>query len=185
MKKKLIALTLACSVILAMTGCGQGASGSNEESSSAATTSAPAEEAAIDWENDPTAYVSGINVSDYVELPANYNALSVEVEPAAAVTDEQVEQQVQMAYEQSRETVEVTGRSTVQEGDVVNIDYVGKMDGEEFDGGSAEGYDLEIGSGSFIEGFEDGLIGAKKNQTVTITIPAGTLRYKVTSIKKM
>ena len=47
----------------------------------------------------------------------------------------------------------------VQEGDTVNIDYEGKLDGAAFDGGTAEGYDLTIGSGQFIPGFEDGLIG--------------------------
>ncbi|MDO5456677.1 MAG: hypothetical protein Q4F25_07170, partial [Eubacteriales bacterium] len=79
MKKRLIALTMACSVLLAMTGCG---AGGKEESAASATTSAAAEAEEIDWENDPMAYLSGIKVSDYVELPANYNAMSVEVEPA-------------------------------------------------------------------------------------------------------
>ena len=46
----------------------------------------------------------------------------------------------------------------------MNIDYVGTKDGVEFEGGSAEGFDLTLGSGSFIEGFEDGLIGAKKGR---------------------
>ena len=47
----------------------------------------------------------------------------------------------------------------VETGDTVNIDYEGKKDGVAFDGGTAQGYDLTIGSGNFIAGFEDGLIG--------------------------
>lgn len=55
-------------------------------------------------------------------------------------------------------------------GDTVNIDYVGKKNGKAFDGGTAEGYDLEIGSGSFIDGFEDGLIGKKIGSTVDLNL---------------
>ena len=48
--------------------------------------------------------------------------------------------------------------TAIEEGMIANIDYVGKMDGEEFDGGSATGYDLTIGSGTFIDDFEDQLV---------------------------
>ena len=65
---------------------------------------------------------------------------------------------------------EITDRDTVESGDVANIDYVGKKDGVAFDGGTAEGYDLTIGSGSFIAGFEDGLIGKKVGETVTLNL---------------
>lgn len=58
------------------------------------------------------------------------------------------------------EKIPVTDRA-VQNGDVVNIDFAGYRDGEAFEGGTAEGFDLTIGSGQFIEGFEEGLIGAK------------------------
>ncbi len=58
----------------------------------------------------------------------------------------------------------------VAEGDNVNIDYVGKKDGVAFEGGTAEGYDLVIGSGSFIDGFEDGLIGAGIGSTVDLNL---------------
>lgn len=58
----------------------------------------------------------------------------------------------------------------VETGDVVNIDYVGKIDGKEFDGGSAEGYNLQIGSSTFIDGFEDGLVGAKPGETKDLNL---------------
>ena len=95
---------------------------------------ASAEVAAEDeWENDPTAYLSGIKASDYVELPADYSALTVEVEPAAEVADEEVENMINSYRESRKELQEITNRSVVQEGDVVNIDYVGRINGEEFD----------------------------------------------------
>ena len=58
----------------------------------------------------------------------------------------------------------------VQKDDVANIDYVGKKDGVAFDGGTAKGYDLEIGSGKFIPGFEDGLIGVEIGSTVDLNL---------------
>ena len=170
MKKRAVAAILAAVIVTAMTGCGK--SGSQTESATAATTEeASAEIAAEDeWMTDPTAYLSGITASDYVDLPADYASLTVEVEPAATVTDEEVESMIDNRRQSKRELKEVTKRNKVQTGDVVNIDYVGRINGEEFDGGSAEGYDLEIGSGSFIPGFEDGLIDQKVGDTVTLEL---------------
>lgn len=59
---------------------------------------------------------------------------------------------------------------TVENYDVVNIDYVGTINGAEFEGGSAEGVNLGIGSGDFIDGFEDGLVGVKTGSTVTLSL---------------
>ena len=53
---------------------------------------------------------------------------------------------------------------------MVNIDYVGKKDGVAFEGGTGEGYDLTLGSGQFIDGFEDGLIGAVKGQELNLDL---------------
>lgn len=58
----------------------------------------------------------------------------------------------------------------VEKGDVANIDYKGLLDGVAFDGGTAVGYDLTIGSGSFIDGFEDGLIGAEIGKTTNLNL---------------
>lgn len=58
----------------------------------------------------------------------------------------------------------------IEKGDIVNIDYVGKKDGIAFDGGTASGYDLTIGSNSFIEGFESGLIGKDIGSTVDLNL---------------
>lgn len=67
------------------------------------------------------------------------------------------------------EKVPVTGRA-VQEGDVANIDFVGYHDGEAFDGGTGTDFDLTIGSGQFIDGFEEGLIGANIGETRSLNL---------------
>ena len=64
----------------------------------------------------------------------------------------------------------VPNREIVEEGDSVNIDYEGKIDGEAFDGGTAEGRDIVIGSGALIDGFEDGLVGKKVGETVDLNL---------------
>lgn len=67
-------------------------------------------------------------------------------------------------------TIESITDRPVEEGDTVKIDYVGKINGEEFEGGSANGTELEIGSDTFIAGFEDGLIGKNLNEEVTLNL---------------
>ena len=59
---------------------------------------------------------------------------------------------------------------TVESGDIVNIDYTGKIDGNEFEGGTAAGQDLTIGSGTFIDGFEEGLLGLKVGDTTDLDL---------------
>lgn len=88
-----------------------------------------------------------------------YNGVEVsEVEKAAEVTDEEIESAINDTLTANATITEVKDRE-VKSGDTVNIDFVGKMDGEKFDGGSGEGYDLKIGSDTFIDGFEDSVIG--------------------------
>lgn len=80
------------------------------------------------------------------------------------VTDDDVEQYIQSQLTSSATTTEVTDRAA-QKGDTVNIDYVGTMDGQEFDGGSAQGVSLGLGSGRMIEGFEDSIVGHNVGET--------------------
>ncbi len=84
------------------------------------------------------------------------------------VTDEEVDAQIQQLLNSSAEYLEVDREA--QLGDQVNIDYKGMKDGVAFDGGTAEGYDLVLGSNSFIDGFESGLVGAKKGEEVTLNL---------------
>ena len=172
MKKRIFAAMLTAAVVFAAAGCGNSQTEPVTESAAAATTqeASPEVAAELEWQNDPTAYLSGITAADYVELPADYASLTVEVEPAAEVSDEEVENKIYEVRESKRELQEVDGRTTVEDGDIVNIDYVGRIDGEEFAGGSDQGYDLTIGSGSFIDGFESGLIGHEVGETVTLEL---------------
>lgn len=91
----------------------------------------------------------------------------VEVEQVSKpeeVTDEDVDNMVQAILESNAVSNEVTDRA-VESGDTVNIDFVGKIDGVEFEGGEGTDYPLTIGSGVFIEGFEDSVIGHKAGDT--------------------
>lgn len=108
------------------------------------------------------------DVEKYVTL-CDYKGMEVIVEGDFSVTDDSVEDYINdmLAYYPSYED---TDKQTVEEGDFVNIDYEGKKDGVAFDGGTAEGYVLEIGSNSFIDGFEDGLIGTNVGDTVDLDL---------------
>lgn len=103
--------------------------------------------------------------SKYVEL-GEYKGIEVTMD-STEVTDEEVTTQIETTLTNAATEEEVTDRA-VEDGDIVNIDYVGKVDGEEFDGGSAEAYDLTIGSGTFIDDFEEQLIGANIGDVVEV-----------------
>lgn len=104
-----------------------------------------------------------VDLGEYKELNIEYTADETEI------TDEVVEQNI--ASELSSITNEVKDKNyAAKEGDTVNIDYKGLKDGKAFDGGTAQGYDLVLGSNSFIDGFEDGLIGAKKGQKLSLNL---------------
>ena len=143
MKKRFAALLLAAAAVVSLAGCGQTKS---------------------------LAYLKNIKASDYVELSDDYSHVTVEVPAETEVTDEMVENTINYKLSSSAAYQEVTDHDTVKKGDTVNIDYTGTKDGKEFSGGSAKDYDLTIGSGSFIDGFEDGLIGHKKGENVTLNL---------------
>ncbi len=108
-----------------------------------------------------------IEVDDYSEIEV--------LNSAVEVTDETVQQYITNIL-QSQSTSEEVTEGVVADGDQLNIDYVGKLaeTGEVFDGGSAQGQSLTIGSGMMIDGFESGLIGAEigKTKTINVTFPA-------------
>ncbi len=85
------------------------------------------------------------------------------------VSDVDVDFEIENTLASSEQTKEVTDRA-VQNGDIANIDFVGKKDGVEFEGGKAQGYDLTIGSGQFVPGFEEQLVGLKIGETKSIDI---------------
>lgn len=110
---------------------------------------------------------SKYDMSEYVKL-SEYKGLE-RSEINVSVSDEEVDTQIQANLEATAETEEKTS-GAVKDGDTANIDYEGKLDGEAFEGGTAEGYDLEIGSGTFIDGFEDALIGKEIGGTYDLNL---------------
>lgn len=102
----------------------------------------------------------------------DYKELHVEKE-AVEVTDEAVEEQVQGLRSRHAKMVEAEEDAVIEKGDFAIIDFAGTVDGEPFSGGEGKGYPLEVGSNSFIPGFEDQLVGLKKGDStdVDVTFP--------------
>ncbi len=115
-----------------------------------------------------------IDASSLVEL-CDYSAVEITLEGSYTMTDEEIEEVVlsDLLY-YGFGYVEDTDRDTVEEGDVVKVDYTGYLDGEAFDGGSATGAMVEVSDDSgYIDGFVDGLVGAKVGDTLSyeVTFP--------------
>lgn len=164
MKKKIITLFLSVCVLGLAAGCSD-----KEENQDTENTAQETEEESIVNEDGLVVAVDVDNLEDYVTL-GEYQNLTVEEEPKAEVTEEDVDSYIERQLINNYDPVEVTEDRAVQENDTVNIDYAGYLDGEAFDGGTAQDQDLLIGSGSFIDGFEDGLIGHKKGETVSLDL---------------
>lgn len=100
-----------------------------------------------------------------------YKGLELEVTDPN-VTQDEVESRIKSMVAMNPDKIAIEGRA-VENGDLVNIDFVGKLDGKEFDGGAAQGYDLVIGSGSFIPGFEEQIIGMNTGEIkdLNLTFP--------------
>ncbi|GAB6099120.1 trigger factor [Halanaerocella petrolearia] len=121
-------------------------------------------------EGKPATFTAEVEVKPEVKL-GDYTDLDLEQEEIE-VTDEQIEQELDARRHRHAQLVAVD-RDTVENGDHVTMDFEGRVDGETFEGGSAEDYNLEIGSGQFIPGFEDQLVGVKVGQEaeVEVTFP--------------
>ncbi len=100
-----------------------------------------------------------------------YKGISVE-KKVTEVTDADVDAEVENARKRNARTIEITDRAAAQ-GDIANIDYEGFVDGVAFDGGKGNGHDLTLGSGSFIPGFEDQIVGKTIGEEfdVNVTFP--------------
>lgn len=98
----------------------------------------------------------------------DYKNLEVSVEASKEVTDAEVDEKVERERNNLAELIVKEGAAEL--GDTVVIDFVGSVDGVEFDGGKGENFSLELGSGQFIPGFEDQLVGAKAGETVEVNV---------------
>lgn len=130
----------------------------------------PVDEPKVDIDgvnDDGVAFHATVTVKPEVTL-GDYKGIKLDkVEYNVTVDDVQAE--IDRARKQAGRRVEVTDRA-VENGDIVNLDYSGSADGVKFDGGTAQGQELVIGSGSFIPGFEDGMVGMNVGETKDITV---------------
>ncbi len=189
MKRKLLAITLMMATTLAFTACGETAV-TEDTQTEVTEEAAEGDDTAEDAEaGDAAAEIPKAELSvelvetdgsitDLSQYPLDgfyemgeYKGMEVSVaakvivdEETATIFAEDVFKNMAASYglEQTEGVVEL--------GDVTNIDYEGKLDGVAFEGGTATGQTLEIGSGQFIDGFEDGLIGVAIGDTVDLTL---------------
>lgn len=163
MKKKAVALLLCVSMMMTLNACGK----TNKDNTQGTETVAETETEVIPSSADIT-----YDVGDYVSL-GDYMNMEVTLDKDYQVTDDMVKNYVNNNVIANYPYYVESDKTVVENGDVANIDYEGLLDGEAFDGGTAQDYDLEIGSGSFIDGFEDGLIGAEvgKETDLNLTFP--------------
>ena len=111
--------------------------------------------------------IKDVDVTQYVKT---FDVNDVKIAKSdVEFTDEDMEENIKTQLETYKE-LSTDAELTVADGDEVNIDYVGTMDGEEFEGGSAQAYDLTIGSNSFIDDFETQLVGSHPGDQVTVDV---------------
>lgn len=151
MKKRWI-LVLAFAVILTLTaGCG----GKKE----------------VETEDAQEETAAGEGYKSKVVKLGNYKGVKAEA-VSTEVTEEEIQAEIDALLAFYPDSRPIEGKTVVEDGDIVHIDFVGKLDGEPFEGGSSqeEGYDLTIGSHSFIDGFEEGLIGKEIGNTYDLNL---------------
>ena len=185
---RLVALLLAGALVTPMiAGCGADASTADNSGEQAETTATQVTKsdtgATTDTQEAPTfdfsagidenGHWTGVKALDYVTLPNDYKSIPV---PAAEVTptDEEVQSMIS-SITSGYATLEQVCDRTVADGDTVNIDYVGSVDGTEFEGGSTQGNGtvVTIGVTQYIDDFLDQLVGHKPGETfdVNVTFP--------------
>ncbi len=130
-------------------------------------------------EDDGVTLVAVVPVKPEVKI-SSYKGMKIQ-QFAYTVKDEEIDAEVSRVLERNARKVAVEGRAA-QNGDIANIDFVGTVDGVKFDGGEAQGFDLTLGSGQFIPGFEDQVVGMNvgEEKDVNVTFPEN---YQATELK--
>ena len=178
MKKNRLILTAAVAVsVMALAACGSSNKTPEATTAAAEATEASASDTATASQlsaDDPE--IQALEATEVPELPkfsdmgtvklCDLTGITGETSPKLTVDEDMVNSQIDYL----RKNYLTETEDAAKEGDTVNIDFVGKMNGEAFDGGSGTGYDLVLGSGSFIDGFEDQLIGAKKGEKLEVNV---------------
>ena len=187
---RLTALGLAVGMTAALAACGKSA---DESAASTAETAAEStaetastEETADDAEYayladfsfsdafDENGYLKGVTATDYVTLPDDYADITIAAD-LGQVSDDDINNYIDSNVLSNFATDEQVTDRAAADGDTVNIDYVGRIDGVAFDGGDTQGNgaDLTLGSGTYIDNFEDQIVGHTPGETfdVTVTFP--------------
>lgn len=125
--------------------------------------------AGCNTKNDTALSLSDVGATTYVKSIEGSEGLELKKQQKEEITDETLDIYVDYLISNFAQP-EKSDKQVVESGDIANIDFEGIRDGVAFDGGTGYGYDLEIGSGSFIPGFEDGLIGVSVGEEVAIPL---------------
>ena len=168
-KNKMVLAAAAVLTAASLAACGSGKKNEAAETTAAATATASevaAEDPAIaELENTVVPDMPKLKDMGYIKM-VDLKDITVEVAPKTVVDDAMIDSQIKSLMSSYKDEVDEAAKS----GDTVTIDFVGKVDGEEFEGGSSKNYELTLGSGQFIAGFEDQLIGSKKGDKVTVNV---------------
>ena len=175
MKKRLLALLMCMTCMLSMTACG-----GSEGTENANGTQNPTEAATEDMMPTSDLAKYSFKYSDYVTL-GDYSAIPVELSDDYEITEEDVTAYIKEWFNYYGPFYKADETKTVVEaGDIVNVDYVGKLDGVAFDGGSATNQNIDVsdncmagGATTYIDGFTAGLLGAEVGSTIDcdVTFP--------------
>ena len=173
MKRKIIAVAMAAVMTASLTACGTAKESSNTDSASSGSTTV--ETAPVDYSYGLTdeGYYEGVNLSDYVTLPDDYKAFTF-AESEIVPSEDDWNSYYNYIVSSIGEKGELPD-AVAEDGSFVTIDFVGKIDGAEFTGGSAENTSMQIGAGQYLEELENAIIGHKAGDTfdVEITFPEG------------
>ncbi len=170
-KRKMIIAAVAALTVVSMAACGSKKTAETAAATDVATTSSTVSQ---DTEVDPAiAELENIEVPEMPKLDdmgyikmVDLSKITVETSPKTVVDDDMIDSQIDKMVSNFKDEVD----DAAEDGDTVNIDFVGSIDGVEFDGGTGTNYDLILGSGQFIDGFEDQLIGSKKGDKVSVNV---------------
>lgn len=162
---------LACGMVFGLTACGSSASSIGATAESAADDYAYLANFSFSDGYDENGYLKGVTALDYVTLP-DTESFTIS-DDATTVSDSDIDDYISNNILSNYKTTnEITNRAA-ENGDTVNIDFAGSIDGVAFDGGTGSDYDLTLGSGTFIDGFEDQIVGHMPGETfdVNVTFP--------------
>ena len=188
--RRVAALGMAVGMTAVLAACGNTAdTASSEAAESTAETADTAEEASAETADaeyayladfsfsdafDENGYLKGVTATDYVTLPDDYADITISAD-LGQVSDDDINDYIDSNVLSNFATTNEVKDRAAADGDTVNIDYVGRIDGVAFDGGDTKGNgaDLTLGSGTYIDDFEDQIVGHTPGETfdVTVTFP--------------